>query len=74
MLGDSIKIKTIDHRELEVTIQPGTQFGQVLGVPGGGMPNMSDTRFKGRLLLKVNIQIPSNLNENQKNLLRQIIS
>jgi DnaJ-class molecular chaperone len=74
MLGDSIKIRTIDNRELEVTIQPGTQFGQVLGVPNAGMPNMSDNRFKGRLLLKVNIQIPGNLNENQKNLLRQVIS
>jgi DnaJ-class molecular chaperone len=74
MLGDTIKVRTIDNRELEVTIQPGTQFGQVLGVPGAGMPNMNDNRFKGRLLLKVNIQIPSNLNENQKNLLRQVIS
>jgi DnaJ-class molecular chaperone len=74
ILGDSIKIRTIDNRELEVTIQPGTQFGHVLGVPGAGMPNMNDNRFKGRLLLKVNIQIPNNLNETQKNLLRQINS
>ena len=36
-----------------------------------GMPNMHDNRFRGRLLLKINIVIPTNLTDAQKALIEQ---
>ena len=74
ILGKTIKFDTIDGKTLEVYINPGTQHGQILAVQNYGMPNMADQRMKGRLLLEVNISIPSDLSELQKNLVKQIIS
>jgi len=71
MLGKDITINTIDGRTLEVKIQPGTQHGSTLGAAGFGMPKVSDSRFKGRLLIRINITIPTNLTDAQKLLLSQ---
>ena len=72
MLGRRIQFNTIDGRTLEVNVAPGTQHGQTLAVQGHGMPNMANSYMKGRLLLNINITIPTNLDENQKQLLRQL--
>jgi len=72
MLGKNVKVNTLEGRMLEVTIAPGTQNGQTLAVQGYGMPNMSNSYMKGRLLLNINVTIPSTLSEQQKDLLRQI--
>lgn len=72
MLGKKVQFNTIDSRNLEVNIAPGTQHGQTLAVQGHGMPHMANSYMKGRLLLNINITIPTNLNEYQKQLLRQL--
>jgi len=71
MLGKSLLVETIDGKTLEVKINPGTQHGQILAAAGYGMPRMNDNRFKGRMLMSVNISIPV-LNEAQKQILTQI--
>jgi hypothetical protein len=38
------------------------------------MPAMSDARFRGRLLVKIKLQIPDNLSEQQKVEIKKIIS
>jgi len=72
ILGRIEKVKTIDGKELEIKINPGTQHGQILSAAGYGMPKMADNRFKGRLLLKVNITIPTNLTSTQLDKLRTL--
>lgn len=72
ILGKKYTVKTIDNRELEITIEPGTQHGTMLGVPGYGMPNLHNKSLKGKLLLEVNIMIPKNVSDKNKNLLKQI--
>ena len=74
ILGKTMQFDTIDGRTLEVNIQPGTQHGQTLAVAGYGMPNMSNSFMKGRLLLQINITVPTNLTATQKELVKQIIS
>lgn len=74
ILGNTIKLKTIDNRELEITINPGTQPDQTLSIQGAGMPNMNNPRFKGRLLLKLKFSIPAELNEQQKSAIRSAIA
>jgi DnaJ-class molecular chaperone len=72
MLGKIIQIQTIDHKTLDLTIPEGTQHGQTLSAPGYGMPKVSDHRFKGRMLININITIPKNLNNAQKSILKQL--
>lgn len=71
MLGKKIRVDTIEGKVLEINIEPGTQPGQVLSVPGYGMPNMRDNRFRGRMLLNINIKIPTVLTDQQKELLQK---
>lgn len=71
MLGKDIKVNTIDGKTIEVKIPEGVSVGQIIALQGLGMPNMRDNRFKGRMLLNLQIFIPSNLTEQQKSLLRQ---
>jgi curved DNA-binding protein len=71
MLGKKVSVTTLDNKTLEVTVNPGTQPGQTLSAAGYGMPKMADPRFKGRMLITVNITIPQNLTEDQKSLLEQ---
>ena len=71
ILGTELNIETIDHKTLSISIKPGTQPGTIMGATGYGMPNMHDSRFKGRLLLKVKIIIPTLLTDEQKELIRQ---
>jgi DnaJ-class molecular chaperone len=72
ILGKTYYFETIDNKELEVKIHPGTQHGQMLSAPGYGMPAMSDNRFVGRLLIKINIKIPTNLTQAQLQKLKEI--
>lgn len=72
ILGKSYIIETLDKKILEIKVNPGVQHGQMLSAPGYGMPKMSDNRFTGRLLVRVNIKIPTNLDEAQLQKLREI--
>ena len=56
---------TVDHpeKQISVDVPSGTQPGQVLRVSGKGMPE----RFgSGDLYVKIDVEIPSNLEENEK--------
>jgi len=74
MLGTSLEVTTLDGKTLNVTVQPGTQPGAVLGAQGYGMPNINDNRFKGRLLIPIKISIPTDLSDSQKELIKQIMA
>jgi len=74
IVGKTISIDTIDKKTLEVRIQPGIQHGQILAVPGHGMPNINDPRMRGRLLINVGIIVPTDLTEEQKEIIKKIIS
>ena len=72
MLGKTVEINTIDGKTLAVEIEPGTQPGQILAVQGYGMPNMRDARFRGRMLLQLDISIPRVENAHQIQVLKQL--
>lgn len=74
IVGTTVQFDTLDGKTLELNVPPGTQHGQVMAVQGYGMPNIKDSRMKGRLLLNVSIVVPRTLTEEQKNAIRQIIS
>jgi len=69
ILGNVIEVETIDGKTLSINIPPGTQHGSIMAVPGYGMPLMNDNRFKGRLMIDINIVIPKFITDEQKNIL-----
>lgn len=66
MLGTKLIIDHIDRTQLKCEVPAGTQPGQVLRLRGKGMPNPEVPNMRGDLLVQVNITIPKNLTDEQK--------
>jgi molecular chaperone DnaJ len=64
-LGDRMSIDGIDG-PVEVAVGAGTQPGEMLRMPGLGMPQLEGQRGRGDLLLRVVVQIPTALTEAQR--------
>ncbi len=71
ILGGEITITTLSGK-IMLTIPPGTQHDQVFRVSGRGMPHMKDPQTHGDLFVKVKIQIPKRLTQQQKQLFEQL--
>ncbi len=68
-LGETIKIPMLgDEEEESLKINPGTQPGEILSLPGRGMPSLKKSR-RGDLFVKVVVTIPKKLTQQQRELL-----
>lgn len=68
-LGCEITVPTLDGK-VSYTVPPGTQPGESFRLRGKGIPNLN--RYgRGDQYVKVNVEVPKNLNDRQKELLRQ---
>lgn len=54
-----------------VTIPKGTQPGKILRIKGGGVPNVHQGHASGDLLIRVNVEIPLQLSQEQEKILEQ---
>ena len=68
-LGAEIDIPTLEG-DTKYTIPEGTQTGATFTLRGKGVPIIRSSR-RGDLIFKVNVEVPKNLNETQKELLRK---
>jgi molecular chaperone DnaJ len=68
-LGDEIMVPTLDGEE-SVKIPSGTQSGRVVRVRGKGVPQRNGQR--GDFQVHLRVETPTNLNETQRKLLRQL--
>jgi molecular chaperone DnaJ len=68
-LGASLPFETLDGFE-ELAIPRGTQVGKVFKLKGKGVPRL-DGRGRGDLLVRVNVEIPTSLDDESEDLLRQ---
>ena len=69
-LGDVISIPTIEGKEVEFKISPGTQSGTVFKLKGQGMNSVRHAA-RGNLYVTVTVVVPKKLNSKQKRLLNQ---
>ncbi|WP_296890711.1 molecular chaperone DnaJ [uncultured Methanobrevibacter sp.] len=69
-LGDVISIPTIEGKEVEFKVTPGTQSGTVFKLKGQGM-NSVRHKARGNLYVTVTVVVPKKLNSKQKKLLNQ---
>ena len=69
-LGDEIKIPTVDG-DVSLRIPPGTQPGKVFRLRDKGVPEIHKSS-RGDQLVTVNVNIPTNLDSKQKQLLDEL--
>jgi len=73
ILGAAIEIPSLYGESVKVTIPPGTCHHQVLKVAQEGFLN-AETQARGDLQVTVEVELPKQLDEVEKNLLRQLAS
>ncbi|MDD3582206.1 MAG: molecular chaperone DnaJ [Desulfobacca sp.] len=68
-LGDRVTVPTLSGQK-EVTIQPGTQPGEIIRLKGEGIPILKGYG-RGDLLIETHVVIPRHLSTRQKELLQE---
>lgn len=72
VLGTTAKINTLDGSVTEINIPSGTYQGQVFKVKGKGMPKINSLNAKGDLYAHVFVEIPKQLTEKQRELIKAL--
>jgi len=70
VLGGEVEFITIEGNKIKISIPAGTQAGKVFRIKSKGMPDLH-TGKRGDLYVKVEIQVPTKLDEKQKRALRE---
>lgn len=73
VLGGEVTVPTLTGRGM-LRIPEGTQPGQVFRLRGQGMPNLRNPNQRGNLLVKVRVQLPEKLTDEQRQLFHQLAS
>ena len=71
VLGGEVKVPTLSG-EIVLTIPPGTQPGQTFRLAGKGMPQLKNPSKRGDQFVRVNVRIPRDLAQEQKELFRKL--
>jgi curved DNA-binding protein len=71
ILGCKVDIETLENKQLQITVPPGTQPETVLSCRGEGLPNMR-TGARGNILIKIKIKIPKHLTSEQELLVSKL--
>jgi molecular chaperone DnaJ len=68
-LGDEVTVPTLTGK-VKYNIHEGTQHGDIFKLKGKGIVNLN-SRGRGDQMIKISIEIPRNLTEEQRELLRK---
>ncbi|NLK21542.1 MAG: molecular chaperone DnaJ [Epulopiscium sp.] len=69
-LGAELVVPTLDGN-VQYSIKEGTQTGTMFRLKGKGIPSVRNPKFRGDQYIEVKIEVPTKLNEKQKNILRE---
>jgi len=69
-LGDEIVIPAMDGTE-KYLVKAGTQTGTILTFPKKGFTSVRNNRVVGDLIVNLKVTVPTNLNDKQKQILKQ---
>ncbi|MEZ4522265.1 MAG: DnaJ C-terminal domain-containing protein [Thermomicrobiales bacterium] len=72
LLGGEVVVPVPSGKRLAVTIPEGTQNGQTIRLKGQGWPVSVGSSKRGDLLVKVKVQLPEDLNDEEKRLFEQL--
>ena len=73
ILGKDLEINTINNDTITVRIKEGTQPESFLRLQNYGMPHLNNPTVKGNHMILIKVEIPKNLTEYQKNVIRSIL-
>lgn len=73
ILGGEVSIPTMTGR-VTLKVNPGTQPGQLIRVRGRGMPLLRDSDRFGDLFVRVHVDLPTNLSEEERELFEELAS
>ena len=65
-LGAKIVVPAPDGTKVRVTVPAGTQDGTVLTIKGKGAPDLKSKGANGNLKIKVQVKVPTELNDAQR--------
>jgi curved DNA-binding protein len=71
VLGGTVKVFTLAG-DVNLTIPPGTQPGQIFRLTGRGMPLLKSPQNFGNLYVRVKLEIPKNLSAAQRDLFEKL--
>ncbi len=71
LLGTTIAVPTLSHKELSLKIPPGTKHKTKMRLAGHGLPHMNG-KGQGDLYVHIHINMPKQLNEKQKRLVEEL--
>ena len=69
-LGGSVDVPTVSGGKVKVKIPAGSQNGDQFRLNSKGMPTIRSTSF-GDMIISLSVEVPKNLSDNQKRLLRE---
>lgn len=72
VLGGKKEMTTIDGRRINITISPQTDNGTILKIKGIGMNNPDQSQNRGNLFIKIFVDVPKNLSEEETNLFKKL--
>uniref|UniRef100_A0A6S8CSW1 Chaperone DnaJ n=1 Tax=Aplanochytrium stocchinoi TaxID=215587 RepID=A0A6S8CSW1_9STRA len=70
LLGGTVDVDTIDGK-VEMKIHEGTSNGESVRMRGRGVPEVNNPRIRGSQYVTYKVEMPTNLNERQKELIRE---
>ena len=72
VLGGEVEVPTLKGSRLALRIPPGTQNGKTFRLAGQGMPNLKESGKRGDLFAKLDVALPSELEEREKQLYEEL--
>ncbi len=72
VLGGKKQITTLDGKTINLNIPQETDSGKIFKIKGMGLPKIPNKNLRGDLYIRVIIQIPKNLTEEEKKLFKKL--
>jgi curved DNA-binding protein len=72
VLGGDVTVTTLDGQQLKMKVKPGTQTGSKARLKGKGFPVYKKEGQTGDLYVTLNVQIPENLTQREKDLFTEL--
>lgn len=73
LLGGEVTVTTLTGKAT-LNIPAGTQPGQTFRLRGQGMPHLREPNQRGNLLVKVQVRLPKQLNDRERQLFQELAS
>ena len=71
ILGGTVQVHSLD-RSVELSIPAGTSSGKSFRLRGLGMPNLRNPEQRGNLIATVQVQLPANLSQEERQLFEKL--